>query len=233
MADVKDILPDLAKLDAQLDDLEDALGPLLTTDLLTEQASQLPLLDKAKLFSLTAYAIESLLFAHLRLQGADAQKHPVYAELKRIQQSFGKIKAAEEAEGSQDTSAKDGRSLVVNQEAAARMLKADLPPFSPPRSTIYQFPLTRLHVSLIFHITTCPSPVPAPSQPQAHVLQAPNKSLSSKLAERIAEERAKALLKSVGSASTSTSKRAAAAAGGQDAAAPQSKRRKGKHKKQK
>lgn len=65
--------------------------------------------------------------AHLRLQGADAQKHPVYAELKRIQQSFGKIKAAEEAaEGSQDTSAKEGRSLVVNQEAAARMLKADL-----------------------------------------------------------------------------------------------------------
>lgn len=67
MADVKDILPDLAKLDAQLDDLEDALGPLLTTDLLTEQASQLPLLDKAKLFSLTAYAIESLLFGEPHL----------------------------------------------------------------------------------------------------------------------------------------------------------------------
>lgn len=60
MADVKDITPDLDKLDVQLDDLEDALAPLLTN--LDEKASQLPLLDKAKLFSLTAYSIESLLF---------------------------------------------------------------------------------------------------------------------------------------------------------------------------
>lgn len=60
MSDVKDILPDLDKLDSQLDNLEDALEPLLTN--LNERASQLPLLDKAKLFSLTAYSIESLLF---------------------------------------------------------------------------------------------------------------------------------------------------------------------------
>lgn len=60
MADVKDITPDLDRLDAQLDDLEDALEPLLGD--LEGMSSQLPLLDKAKLFSLTAYAIESLLF---------------------------------------------------------------------------------------------------------------------------------------------------------------------------
>lgn len=60
MADVKDITPDLDRLDSQLDGLQDALEPLLGG--LEQQASQLPLLDKAKLFSLTAYAIESLLF---------------------------------------------------------------------------------------------------------------------------------------------------------------------------
>lgn len=60
MADVKDITPDLDRLDAHLDNLEDALGPLLGN--LDGMSSQLPLLDKAKLFSLTAYAIESLLF---------------------------------------------------------------------------------------------------------------------------------------------------------------------------
>ncbi|KAG5922476.1 hypothetical protein E4U53_003711, partial [Claviceps sorghi] len=60
MSDVKDITPDLDKLDVQLDRLEDALSPLLND--LDERASQLPLLDKAKLFSLTAYSIESLLF---------------------------------------------------------------------------------------------------------------------------------------------------------------------------
>lgn len=60
MADVKDITPELDRLDSQLDDLEDALEPLLGN--LEGISSQLPLLDKAKLFSLTAYAIESLLF---------------------------------------------------------------------------------------------------------------------------------------------------------------------------
>lgn len=54
----------------------------------------------------------------MKVQGADAQNHAVYGELKRIQQYFAKIKAAEEPEAK--------RTLTVNQEAAARILKADL-----------------------------------------------------------------------------------------------------------
>ncbi|KAI6778900.1 Exosome complex protein -like protein [Emericellopsis cladophorae] len=144
MADVKDLTPDLARLDRQVDNLEDAMQPLF--DNLQEMSSQLPLLDKAKLFSLTAYAIESLLFSSLKLDGADAQNHAVFTELKRIQQYFAKIKAIEDPE------APAQRTHTVNQEAAARILKADL---------------------------------------------ADNKDLSKKLAEKIAEERAKALLKSM------------------------------------
>ncbi|CEJ91316.1 Putative Sas10/Utp3/C1D family protein [[Torrubiella] hemipterigena] len=139
MSGVKDIVPDLERLDSQLDSLEDALQPLFDG---LDDMSQLPLLDKAKLYSLTAYAIESLLFSALKLEGADAQNHAVYAELKRVQQYFGKIKAAEEPAGQRTTS--------VNQEAAARVLKADL---------------------------------------------SDNKLLSSRLAEKIAEEKAKALLR--------------------------------------
>lgn len=60
MSDVKDITPDLRKLEAQIDYLEDDLEPLLEN--LETMSSQLPLLDKAKLYSLTAYAIESMLF---------------------------------------------------------------------------------------------------------------------------------------------------------------------------
>ncbi|OAA60064.1 exosome-associated family protein [Cordyceps fumosorosea ARSEF 2679] len=142
MADVKDITRDLDKLDSQLDNLEEALAPLLGN--LDELSSQLPLLDKAKLFSLAAYSIESLLFSTLKLQGADAQNHPVYAELKRVQQYFGKIKAVEQPAGERNT--------TVNQEAAARVLKADL---------------------------------------------SDNKAIRDRLAEKIAEERAKALLRSV------------------------------------
>ncbi|KAF4979368.1 hypothetical protein FZEAL_4409 [Fusarium zealandicum] len=144
MTDVKDITPDLDRLDVQLDDLEETLQPLLGN--LEGMASELPLLDKAKLFSLTAYAIESLLFSSLKLEGADAQNHAVFTELKRIQQYFGKIKAIE------SPAVEEPRNLTVNREAAARILKADL---------------------------------------------ADNKTISSKLAEKIAEERAKALLKSV------------------------------------
>ncbi|KAF5023374.1 hypothetical protein F66182_4577 [Fusarium sp. NRRL 66182] len=144
MTDVKDITPDLDRLDNQLDDLEEKLQPLLGN--LEGMSSQLPLLDKAKLFSLTAYAIESLLFSSLKLEGSDSQTQAVLTELKRIQQYFGKIKAVEAP------AKEEPRNLTVNQEAAARILKADL---------------------------------------------ADNKTISNKLAEKIAEERAKALLKSV------------------------------------
>lgn len=62
----------------------------------------------------------------MKVQGADAQNHAVYNELKRVQQYFAKIKAAEEPDAK--------RTLSVNQEAAARILKADLVccrPFHP------------------------------------------------------------------------------------------------------
>lgn len=60
MSGVKDLSRDLDKLDVQLDDLEGSLEPFLGN--IDDIASQLPLLDKAKLFSLVAYSIESLLF---------------------------------------------------------------------------------------------------------------------------------------------------------------------------
>ena len=73
MSDVKDITPDLDRLDSHLDNLEDALAPLLNN--LNEKASQLPLLDKAKLFSLAAYSIESLLFCEFEHPRACADEN--------------------------------------------------------------------------------------------------------------------------------------------------------------
>lgn len=62
---LKDMTPDLERLDSHIDSLEDALKPLI--DNLTEMSNELPLLDKAKMFALTAYAIESLLFCRFFL----------------------------------------------------------------------------------------------------------------------------------------------------------------------
>lgn len=60
MADISDLNPHLEQLEADLDQLEEALKPLLED--LGGLSSQLPLLDKSKLCVLTTYAIESLLF---------------------------------------------------------------------------------------------------------------------------------------------------------------------------
>ena len=59
--DTSKVLSLLEQLDGEIDDLDDSLAPLLTTAL-SETASKLPLLDKAKLYVLVTYAIESILF---------------------------------------------------------------------------------------------------------------------------------------------------------------------------
>jgi len=61
--DVSDITPQLEKLDVDLEHLEEAIKPLLED--MGDVASKLPLLDKAKLYVLVAYAIESLLFCEI------------------------------------------------------------------------------------------------------------------------------------------------------------------------
>jgi exosome complex protein LRP1 len=62
--DVTNILPQLERLDGEIDNLEEVLQPLLGS--LSDVSSKLPLLDKAKLYVLVTYAIESMLFCKLR-----------------------------------------------------------------------------------------------------------------------------------------------------------------------
>ena len=59
--DAADIKPLLELLDDKIDDLEEALQPLLAQSV-TQAAGKLPLLDKAKYYVLMSYAIESVLF---------------------------------------------------------------------------------------------------------------------------------------------------------------------------
>lgn len=116
MADVSDITPHLDRLDGDLDKLEDSLRPILNN--LGEVASKLPLLDKAKLYVLATYSIETALFSALRLNGTDAKEHPVFKELARVRQYYEKIKKAEEPP--------EQRTQSVNTQAAIRFIKADL-----------------------------------------------------------------------------------------------------------
>lgn len=59
--DAAGILELIDQLDDDVDDLDESLARL-TKSALSESASKLPLLDKAKLYILVTYAIESMLF---------------------------------------------------------------------------------------------------------------------------------------------------------------------------
>ena len=101
-------------LDGNIDDLEAAHAPLLNTALSTS-TSKLPLLDKAKLHVLATYAVESILFSALRLNGVDAKSHPVFKELNRVKEYFAKIKNAE--------TAGQKRTTTVDRDAAGRVIR--------------------------------------------------------------------------------------------------------------
>ena len=59
--DLVDLQPQLDRLEENIDDLEEVIRPLLKTAL-SDTSTNLPLLDKAKLYVLVVYSIESLLF---------------------------------------------------------------------------------------------------------------------------------------------------------------------------
>jgi exosome complex protein LRP1 len=60
--DAPELTPLLQQLDDNIDDLEEALAPVLAAAL-SETAGKLPLLDKARLNIVVTYAIESILFS--------------------------------------------------------------------------------------------------------------------------------------------------------------------------
>ncbi|KAK6008567.1 hypothetical protein QM012_000470 [Aureobasidium pullulans] len=112
-----DLRPLVDSLATNIDNVEETLAPLINTAL-SASTSKLPLLDKAKLYTLVTYAIESLLFSYLRLNGLDAKTHPVFAELNRVKQYFEKIKLAETSHVK--------RNATLDKAAAGRFIKHGL-----------------------------------------------------------------------------------------------------------
>ncbi|KAK4199718.1 Sas10/Utp3/C1D family-domain-containing protein [Triangularia verruculosa] len=114
--DVSDVTPQLEQLDVDLDTLQEVLQPLLGD--VGDVSSKMPLLDKAKLYVLVCYAIESLIFSSLRLNGVDAKQHPVFTELTRVRQYLEKIQKIESPPAERESG--------VNTEVAARFIRNDL-----------------------------------------------------------------------------------------------------------
>ncbi|ORY60518.1 Sas10/Utp3/C1D family-domain-containing protein [Pseudomassariella vexata] len=114
--DVTNILPRLERLDGEIDNLEEILKPILAS--VPNVSSKLPLLDKAKLYVLVTYALESMLFSVLRLNGVNAKEYPIFKELTRVRQYFDKIKNIENPPPKPENS--------LNKEAAIRFIRSDL-----------------------------------------------------------------------------------------------------------
>ncbi|KAF7189101.1 Nuclear nucleic acid-binding protein C1D [Pseudocercospora fuligena] len=114
---MESILPQIEDLTGDVDDLETALQPILQSAL-SASTSKLPLLDKAKLYVLATYAIESILFSYLRLNGVDAKNHPIFQELNRVKEYFNKIKNVE--------AVASGPSARLDTNVAGRFIKAGL-----------------------------------------------------------------------------------------------------------
>lgn len=113
-SDVKELADDMS---GSIDDLETALAPLLNASL-SASTSKLPLLDKAKLYVVATYAIDSVLFSYLRLNGTKMQDHPVAQEIMRVRSYFNKIKEVEMGPAQ--------RSATLDKDAAARFIKHGL-----------------------------------------------------------------------------------------------------------
>lgn len=110
-----DLVSLIEGLDDNVDDLKDALAPFLQAAL-TENAAKLPLLDKAQLYVLVTYAIESLLFSYLRLNSVNAKEHPIFSELSRVKQYFEKIKNVESGDAKR-------AAISLDKAAAGRVIK--------------------------------------------------------------------------------------------------------------
>ncbi|EPS41544.1 hypothetical protein H072_4586 [Dactylellina haptotyla CBS 200.50] len=129
-----ELWPALENFEDDAEAIEKTLKPLLEQNL-PKHASMLPLLDKAKLYIMTTYALESLLFSYLSTSSADTTEHPIMKELTRVRQYFQKIRdieskdseKAKESTAAQSSQRVDTRdSLVLDKAAAGRFISAAL-----------------------------------------------------------------------------------------------------------
>ena len=71
--DLLDVIPSIEELNENIDSLNKTLEPLLRSTL-SNTAGKLPLLDRAKLYVVVTYSIESLLFCKFSLHMGLFQK---------------------------------------------------------------------------------------------------------------------------------------------------------------
>ncbi|KAF3917875.1 hypothetical protein ABW20_dc0107376 [Dactylellina cionopaga] len=125
-----ELWPALDDFEDNTEAIQETLKPLLEQNL-PKHASMLPLMDKAKLYIMTTYALESLIFSYLETSSIPTANHPIMKELTRVRQYFQKLREIESKDSekaketqSQNTSSRDN--LVLDKAAASRFISAAL-----------------------------------------------------------------------------------------------------------
>lgn len=99
-----------SNLDISIENLEDALQPILNTPLDDRLAECTTNEEKAKLIHEQIYIIDSILFSYLKVSGVKTDDHPIMKELERIKLSMNKLKqlkqSVEEKASAEEDSAK-------------------------------------------------------------------------------------------------------------------------------
>ena len=120
MENVPTVQKHVDNLGAQISTLQKVLNPIIhgvVPETLTP-------LEQAQHYALLAYALDSIIFAHLKSTGTDHKGHPIMLELERIKASMAKIKRVQDGMSSeQDLESKQHSNSKIDKEAAARFIK--------------------------------------------------------------------------------------------------------------
>ncbi|KAJ1720583.1 hypothetical protein LPJ53_004807 [Coemansia erecta] len=121
----KKLAKQATQLDLALASVEQALGVLLKHPI-AEVVGRLTTLERCELEALAVYAIDTLFWILLKVNGVPPKEHPVMVELQRVQRYIGKINKAKEAVEQQEQREEGKRSMRVDREAAGRFIRSAL-----------------------------------------------------------------------------------------------------------
>lgn len=115
MENVPTVLTHVNNLNTQVSGLQKVLDPIIhgvVPDTLSP-------LEQAQHYALLAYALDSIVFAHLKSNGVEHKNHPIMIELERIKAIMAKIKRVQDGEAPSERP----DHLKIDKEAAARFIK--------------------------------------------------------------------------------------------------------------
>ncbi|KAK9456974.1 hypothetical protein V1511DRAFT_495828 [Dipodascopsis uninucleata] len=115
MSEQDELTPFVKSLNDELDGLKAKLHPLFSAGSLINYSKDMKALERAKTYVMMLYALNSSIFATMKVAGIDVSENSIMNDIKRVQEYMSKIKTAEELAA--------GRTLQLDREAAGRFIK--------------------------------------------------------------------------------------------------------------